>query len=60
MQHELVDNVSLDIGWFHRSFVNFEVIDNRAVGPDDYSTFSVMVPTDDRIPGGGGNMLSGF
>ncbi|MCE2542529.1 MAG: TonB-dependent receptor [Acidobacteria bacterium] len=60
VQHELANNVSLDVGWFHRSFVNFEVVDNRAVGRDDYSTFSVTVPTDNRIPGGGGNTLAGF
>ena len=60
VQHELVDNVSLNVGWFHRSFVNFEVVDNRALGQEDYGVFSVTVPSDPKLPGGGGNVLSGF
>ena len=60
VQHELFENVSLDVGWFHRSFVNFEVVDNRAVGLDDYGVFSVTVPSDPKLPGGGGNVLDGF
>ena len=60
VQHELAENLSLDVGWYHRSFVNFEVVDNRAAGLDDYSIFSVTVPSDPRLPGGGGNVLDGF
>ena len=60
VQHELIDNLSVTAGWFHRAFVNFEAQDNRAVGSGDFSTFSVTVPVDDLLPDGGGYVLSGF
>ena len=60
LQHEVAANVSVTAGWFHRSFVNFAVQDNRAVGPNDFGFYSVTAPADDRLPGGGGYALSGF
>jgi hypothetical protein len=60
VQHEVADNVSLNVGYFYRSYVNFSTQDNRALGADDFGPFSVTAPTDSRLPGGGGNVLSGF
>ena len=60
LQHEVAGNVSVTAGWFHRSFVNFAVQDNRAVGPNDFGFYSVTAPADDRLPGGGGHSLNGF
>jgi hypothetical protein len=58
IQREVLPRTSLEFGYYRRWFGNFLVTDNRAVGPADFDTFSVVVPTDSRLPGGGGNTLS--
>ena len=58
VQQELMPGVSLDVGYFRRAFVNFNELDNRAVGPDDFDQYTLIAPTDQRIPGGGGNAVT--
>ena len=58
VQHELFDNVSLDVGYFRRSYINFDAWDNLAVGPEDFQEYTITVPRDDRLPGGGGYPLT--
>ena len=58
IQHELFDNVSLDVGYFRRTYVNFDAWDNLAVGPADFEQYTITVPNDDRLPGGGGYPLT--
>ena len=53
VQHELLDGVSVDVGYFRRSFINFSARDDGAVGPEDYDTYTLTVPADPRLPGGG-------
>ena len=60
VQHEVLPRVSLDVGFFHRRFINFETVNNRANVAGDFDTFSVTAPLDPRLPGGGGYVLSGF
>jgi hypothetical protein len=60
VQQELLPRVSMNIGYFRRWFGNFLVTDNLAVQGSDYSTFSVTAPVDARLPGGGGNVISGL
>ena len=60
VQHELMSNVSLNVGYFYRTFVNFNVVDTLALSPEDYDTFSVTAPLDPRLPGGGGNVITGL
>ena len=60
LEHELADGVSLSVGYFYRSFGNLEVTENTAVGPEDFMPYSVTVPSDSRLPGGGGQVISGF
>jgi hypothetical protein len=45
--------VSVDVGYFRRIWGNFQVTDNLAVGPDDFTEFSIAVPTDSRLPNSG-------
>ncbi len=58
IQHELLENVSLDFGYFRRTYLNFDAWDNRNVGSDDFVEYTVTVPEDDRLPGGGGYPLT--
>ena len=52
--------MSVDFGYFYRTFTNFQVIDDSNLSVDDFDTFSVVVPLDPRLPGGGGNTISGL
>ena len=58
VQQELRPGVSLDVGYFRRNYGNFSVENNRAVVSDDFDRFSLTVPTDQRLPDGGGNTIS--
>ena len=54
VQHELMSNASLNVGYFYRTFVAFSVDDDRAVGAGDFDQFVVTAPQDPNLPGGGG------
>jgi len=59
IQRELRQGVSASVAYFRRVYTNFEVQDNRAVGPNDVDYFSVVAPLDARLPGGGGQKIDG-
>jgi hypothetical protein len=40
--------------------LNFSATDNRGVSASDYSAFALNVPTDSRLPNGGGGQISGL
>ena len=48
----------MDAAYIRRVFGNFLVTNNRALGPSDYDRFSVTVPQDPRLPGGGGFVIN--
>ena len=58
IQQELTSGVSLDVGYFRRSFSNFSVVDNRALAAGDFEQFMVGIPMDPNLPGGGGGSLT--
>ncbi|HUK37162.1 MAG TPA: hypothetical protein VLV86_24775, partial [Vicinamibacterales bacterium] len=60
VQQELTSRVSVNFGYFRRSFGNFIVTDNLAVAASDYSPFYVTAPLDPRLPGGGGYTIGPF
>ena len=48
------------VGYYRNWYFNHRVTDNLAVSPADYSPFSITAPVDPRLPGGGGNRISGL
>jgi carboxypeptidase family protein len=60
LQHELRPNVAVNVGYFRTWYGNFLVTDNQAVTAADYDPFCITVPTDSRLPGGGGNQICGL
>ena len=57
LEHELTDGLAVDVGYFRTSTSNFFVTENIALATADFDPYCVTVPTDSRIPGGGGNQL---
>ena len=60
VQHELRPNVALNAGYFRTWYGNFLVTDNQATAVSDYDPYCITVPTDQRLPGGGGNQICGL
>ena len=58
IQQELVSGVSLDVAYFRRVWINRIVVDDRALGAADFEVATASIPTDSRLPGGGGGTLS--
>jgi hypothetical protein len=60
VQHELMPRVSLNVQFARRWYGNFRVTDDLAVTPADYQRFTFVVPSDSRLPGGGGQTFTAF
>jgi hypothetical protein len=60
VQHELAPRVSLNVQYARRWYGNIRITDDRNVGPADYERFTINVPSDPRLPDGGGYALTGF
>jgi hypothetical protein len=60
VQHELFANVSLAGGFFYRTYGNFPLTVNAAVGPSDFDTFCITAPLNTQLPNGGGNQICGL
>jgi hypothetical protein len=46
--------VSVEVGYNRRWFHGEKVTDNTLRGPADYQQFTILAPSDPRLPGGGG------
>jgi hypothetical protein len=60
VQHEIIPRVAVDVGYYRRMWQNFRVTDDLALTADDFDYFSMVVPTDPRLPNGGGYRLEGL
>ena len=61
VQQELLPRVGLTVGYVRRWFGNFYTADNtHAPLPRDYTPFSIPIPVDPRLPGGGGGTVNGL
>ncbi len=60
VQHEIAPRVSVDLSFLRRWYGNFAVTDDLNLAPSDLDEFSMTVPVDSRLPGGGGNTIRGL
>ncbi|MGE3510027.1 MAG: hypothetical protein AB7N65_14220, partial [Vicinamibacterales bacterium] len=60
VQHQLMQNVGLTVGYFRTWYGNFRVTSNDALTPADFDSFCVTAPTDPRFPVNSGAQLCGL
>ncbi|HMB80864.1 MAG TPA: hypothetical protein VKI43_12385, partial [Vicinamibacterales bacterium] len=61
VQHQLLSNVSVTGGFYHRTFANIQYTANTAINPaTDYTPFTVVVPLNANLPGGGGQVITEY
>ena len=60
VQQQLIARMSIDVGYFRRIWNNFQATDNLLATASDYQAFNMVVPADSRLPGCGGNTITGF
>jgi hypothetical protein len=60
VQQEILPRVSASFGYFRRINGNFWATDNEALARTDFTQYSVTVPSDPRLPGGGGGTVTGL
>jgi len=60
VQQELVSGVAVNFGFFRSSWGNQSIVDNTLTALTDYTPFSIAAPLDPRLPGGGGQTVSGL
>jgi hypothetical protein len=58
VQQEVLPRVSADVAYSRRSFHSFTVTDNIARDPSQYDAWTVVAPSDPRLPEGGGYPIS--
>jgi hypothetical protein len=50
VQHQLIERVSVNGGFFRRNFSNLDVTDNLNLAVTDWSPFTITGPSDPRLP----------
>jgi hypothetical protein len=58
IQQQLHPRIALEVGYYRRIWQNFPVVDNVLVSASDFQPFTMTVPTDARLPDGGGYSLN--
>ncbi len=58
-QHQLADRVSVNGGYYRRTFGNATFTDDLRYDANSYDSFCITAPTDPDLPGGGGYQVCG-
>jgi hypothetical protein len=59
-QHQLADRVSVNGGYYRRTFGNQTFTDDLRYDVNSYDSFCMSAPVDERLPGGGGYQVCGI
>ena len=59
MQHQLADRISVNGGYYRRTFGNPTFTDDLRYDDSSYDTFCITAPADKDLPGGGGYQVCG-
>jgi hypothetical protein len=59
-QHQLADRVSINGGYYRRSFGNITITDDLRYDINSYNSVCITAPTDPDLPGGGGFQVCGI
>jgi hypothetical protein len=60
VQQQILPRASVEVAYSRRTFRGFTVTDNQSVASTDYASYSITAPSDPRLPGGGGYVISGL
>ena len=60
VQQQIAPRVSVTVGYVRRVWGNFFATHNRALTPDDFDTSKLTAPSDPRLPGGGGYVVTAY
>jgi len=60
LQHEVSSGVAASVGYFRTSWRNFRATDNLDIAPTDFDPYCITLPSDVRLPNGGGNQVCGL
>ena len=60
VQQEVFPRVSVNAGYFRNWWGNWYVVQNQALSLSSWTPFSINAPLDPRLPGGGGQTISGL
>jgi hypothetical protein len=60
VQQQLLQRMSIEVGYYRRWFDGFTLNDNLALQPEDLTPYSIVAPLDPRLPDGGGYPIDGL
>ncbi len=59
MQHQIADRISVNGGYYRRTFGNTTFTDDLRYDASSYDSFCITAPSDPDLPGGGGYQVCG-
>jgi hypothetical protein len=58
LQHQLLRGLSISGAYYRRNFTNLFYTNNRTRNHSDFTPFTITAPLDQRLPGGGGEVIT--